>query len=149
MIIAATYDNGEIWQHFGRTQQFKIYNIEDGKVASSEVIGNGGNDHHALIGYLKGLGVSKLVCGGLGGGAMEGLRSAGIEVYPGNTGDADAAVERLLAGRLDQGTEASCGCGLRDRQQQPQPHPLGASSPQSSNLPRWTLRSPFTVNDPL
>lgn len=118
MIVAATYDNGSIWQHFGRTQQFKMYRIEDGKVAASEVIGNGGNDHHALIGYLKGLGVSKLVCGGLGEGAMEGLGSAGIEVYPGNTGDADAAIERLLAGQLEPSADAGCECHRRDRQLQ-------------------------------
>ena len=36
MKIAVTYENGQIFQHFGHTEQFKIYTVEDGKIVSSE-----------------------------------------------------------------------------------------------------------------
>ena len=43
MKIAVTYDNGEIFQHFGHTEQFKLYDIENGKVVASEVVGTNGS----------------------------------------------------------------------------------------------------------
>ena len=50
MKIAVTYENGEIFQHFGRTEQFKLYDVEDNKVVSSEVVGTNGSGHGALAG---------------------------------------------------------------------------------------------------
>ena len=38
MRIAVTYENGNIFQHFGHTQAFKLYVVEDGKVVHSEVL---------------------------------------------------------------------------------------------------------------
>ena len=32
MRIAVTYENGQIFQHFGHTETFKIYDVEEGKV---------------------------------------------------------------------------------------------------------------------
>ena len=43
MKIAVTYDNGEVFQHFGHTEEFKVYEVEDGKVVSSQVVGSDGN----------------------------------------------------------------------------------------------------------
>ena len=122
MKIAVTYENGEVFQHFGRTQQFKVYEIEDKKIVSSEVIGNGGYGHGSLAGYLKELGVTALICGGIGGGARNMLIGEGITVYPGAFGDADANVEAFVKGSLnyDPNTEChhhdhegghSCTCG--------------------------------------
>ena len=93
MKIAVTYDNGNVFQHFGRTEQFKIYDVENGKIVSSEVIGNDGLGHGALAGLLANNAINVLICGGLGGGAMNALTSAGIEVVAGATGNTDAAVE--------------------------------------------------------
>ena len=101
MKIAVTYDNGNVFQHFGRTEQFKIYEVEDNKVVSSEVIGSNGTGHGALAGLLAGQDVDVLICGGIGGGAQAALASAGIRLYGGASGPADAAVDALLAGRLD------------------------------------------------
>ena len=100
MKIAVTYDNGNVFQHFGRTEQFKIYDVENGKVVSSEVIGNDGLGHGALAGLLANNAINVLICGGLGGGAMNALTSAGIEVVAGATGNTDAAVEAYLKGEL-------------------------------------------------
>ena len=100
MKIAATYDNGNIFQHFGKTEFFKVYEVEDNKVVSSEVIGSNGEGHGALAGLLAGQNVDVLICGGIGGGAQSALAEAGIELCSGAQGDADAAVEAYLKGEL-------------------------------------------------
>ena len=100
MKIAVTYDNGNIFQHFGRTESFKVYEVEDGKIVSSEVIGSDGIGHGALAGLLAGNAIQVLICGGLGGGALNALRNAGIEVCAGASGSADEAVEAYLRGDL-------------------------------------------------
>ena len=107
MKIAVTYDNGNIFQHFGRTEQFKVYDVEDNKVISSEVIGSNGIGHGALAGLLADRSVDVLICGGLGGGAQAALAEAGVEVCAGAEGDADQAVEAYLKGELVS-TGANC-----------------------------------------
>ena len=108
MKIAVTYENGMIFQHFGHTQQFKLYQVEDGKVASSEIVDAGGSGHGALAGFLKEKGAEVLICGGIGGGARNALAEAGIKLYPGAAGDADAQVESLLAGSLSYDPDTVC-----------------------------------------
>lgn len=100
MKIAVTYDNGNIFQHFGRTENFKIYEVEDSRIISSEVIGSNGIGHGALAGLLAENGVDVLICGGIGGGAQSALADAGIEVCAGAQGDADQAAEAYLKGEL-------------------------------------------------
>ena len=98
MKIAATYDNGNIFQHFGKTEFFKVYEVEDNKVISSEVISSNGTGHGALAGLLAEQGISVLICGGIGGGAQSALAEAGIELCSGAQGDADTAVDAYLKG---------------------------------------------------
>ena len=100
MKIAVTYENGQVFQHFGHTEQFKIYEAQDCKVVSSQVVDNAGYGHSALAGFLQAQGVGTLICGGIGGGAKMALAQAGIDLYGGVTGSADQAVEDLLAGKL-------------------------------------------------
>lgn len=100
MKIAVTYDNGEVFQHFGHSEKFKIYDIENEKVVSSEVIDTNGSGHGALAGLLKEQDINVLICGGIGGGAMAALAECGIEVCSGTSGNADAAVEAYLNGTL-------------------------------------------------
>ena len=80
MKIAVTYDKGEIFQHFGKTESFKVYEVEANKVVSSEVIGSNGTGHGALAGLLAEQGVNVLICGGIGGGAQTALTEAGIKL---------------------------------------------------------------------
>ncbi len=107
MKIAATYDNGNIFQHFGKTEFFKVYEVEDNKIISSEVISSNGLGHGALAGLLGEQGIDVLICGGLGGGAQTALKEAGVEVCSGANGDADQAVEAYLRGELVS-TGANC-----------------------------------------
>ncbi len=119
MKIAVTYENGQVFQHFGKTEAFKLYDAADGKVLSSEVIGTDGNGHEALAEFLADKGVSIVICGGLGGGAQAALADAGIIVFSGADGDADAAVDAFLRGELVSGgvncdhhhEEEEEGCG--------------------------------------
>ena len=125
MRIAVTYEDGKIFQHFGRTEYFKVYDVEDGAVAKSEVVGTDGKGHGALAGVLEELQVKILICGGIGAGARQGLGAVGIEIFGGVSGDADTAVESFLKGTLsfnpdsqreehEGGSHGACGehgCG--------------------------------------
>lgn len=108
MRIAVTYENGQVFQHFGHTEQFKVYEVEDGKVVSSQVVGTNGQGHGALAGFLFNGGVDVLICGGIGGGARNALAEAGIQLYPGAMGDADAQVESFLKGCLSYDPDTVC-----------------------------------------
>lgn len=110
MRVATTYDNGNIFMHFGRSEQFKIYDIQDDKVLNEQVVGTDGTGHGALAGLLANGGVDTLICGGIGGGAINALTQAGITVYAGAQGNCDACVEALIAGTLAQTGEATCDC---------------------------------------
>jgi FKBP-type peptidyl-prolyl cis-trans isomerase 2/predicted Fe-Mo cluster-binding NifX family protein len=113
MKIAVTYDNGNIFQHFGKTENFKVYEVEDNKVVSSEVIGSNGTGHGALAGLLSEQGVDVLICGGIGG-AQAALAEAGVELCSGAEGDVDAAVEAYLNGTL---TSAGATCDHHDHEE--------------------------------
>ena len=107
MKIAVTYEDGKVFQHFGKTEFFKVYEVEDSKVISSEVIGSNGTGHGALAGLLAGQSIDVLICGGIGGGAQAALEEAGIELCAGAQGDADQAVDAYLKGELVS-TGANC-----------------------------------------
>lgn len=108
MRIAVTYENGEIFQHFGHTDNFKIYDVEDKKIVKTEVVGTNGFGHGALAGFLSALKVDILICGGIGGGAQTALSHAGIKLFGGVSGSSDAAVEAYLAGSLDFNPDVKC-----------------------------------------
>ena len=121
MKIAVTYENGQIFQHFGHTKEFKVYDCRDGRVESARVENAGDSGHEALADFLKALGVEALICGGIGAGAQNALAMAGIALYAGVTGDADRAVEELLAGTLRYSAGANCDHHSHD-------HPHGEGS---------------------
>ncbi len=108
MKLAVTYENGQIFQHFGHTEQFKIYEVADKTIVSEEVVDTNGSGHGALAGFLMQHGVEALICGGIGGGAQAALAEAGIKLYGGVSGEADAAVHALLAGNLGFNPDVQC-----------------------------------------
>ncbi len=108
MRVAVTYENGEIFQHFGHTEQFKVYDIKDGKIVHEEVVDTNGQGHGALAGFLFGGKVDTLICGGIGGGAQVALSEAGIKLYGGVSGNADDAVKALIEERLDYNPDVKC-----------------------------------------
>lgn len=108
MRIAVTYENGMIFQHFGHTSEFKVYEVENGQVTSAWVAGTGGQGHGALAGVLDELHADVLICGGIGGGAQMALANRGIKLYGGVSGSADDAVAAFLAGELDYNPNVRC-----------------------------------------
>ncbi|MDO5834342.1 MAG: NifB/NifX family molybdenum-iron cluster-binding protein [Lachnospiraceae bacterium] len=108
MRIAVTYENGQIFQHFGHTEQFKIYDVADGQIVREAVVDTNGSGHGALAGFLMQLGVDALICGGIGGGAQMALAEVGIRLFGGVSGDADAAVNALIAGNLGYNPDVHC-----------------------------------------
>ena len=108
MKIAVTYENGNVYGHFGHTAAFKVYEAENGKVISSQVVDTNGSGHGALALLLAQQGVDVLICGGIGGGAINALANAGIDLYPGIDGSADMAVMQYLAGVLPKRTDVRC-----------------------------------------
>lgn len=123
MKIAVTYENGQIFQHFGHTEQFKVYEVQDGRVTGSEIIDAGGSGHGALAGFLKEHQVDALICGGIGGGARMALAEAGIELYGGAAGAADAAVEAFIGGSLHYNPDVTCD--HHDHEGHPEGHDCG------------------------
>ena len=124
MKIAVPYDNGNVFQHFGRTEAFKYYQVTDGVVTAGEVISTNGIGHEALADVLAENGADAVICGGLGSGAMNALTAAGIQVISGAQGSTDEAVQSFLRGELtcsevncnhhheeDPGCGGSCGSG--------------------------------------
>ena len=108
MRIAVTYENGQIFQHFGHTETFKIYDVEEGKVVHSEVVDTNGSGHGALAGVLNALNADVLICGGIGGGAQTALAAAGIKLFGGVSGDADEAVEAFINETLAYNPNVKC-----------------------------------------
>ena len=108
MIIAVTHEKGMIFQHFGHTKQFKIYEVDGDKIVSAKVVDTEGSGHGALAGFLSALGVDVLICGGIGGGAQNALNEAGIKFYGGAQGSTDMAVVSFVAGNLAYDPDAKC-----------------------------------------
>lgn len=108
MILAVTYENGNVFGHFGHTEQFKVYEIIEGKITSEKVVDTNGSGHGALAGFLKDLNVDTLICGGIGGGARNALANAGITVYPGANGNADEQVAAFIQGTLNYDPNTRC-----------------------------------------
>ena len=108
MRIAVTYENGLIFQHFGHTEQFKLYDVENGAIVNTQIVDSNGSGHGLLAGFLKQAEVDALICGGIGRGAQMALAEAGIKLYAGVQGSADEAAKALAAGTLDYDPDARC-----------------------------------------
>ena len=108
MRIGVTYENGEIFQHFGHTEQFKLYDVENDQIKQTQVVDTNGQGHGALSSFLANAGVQVLICGGIGGGAQAALVAAGIRLLGGVRGNADEAVKKYIAGNLNYDPEVHC-----------------------------------------
>ena len=120
MRIAVTYDEGKVFQHFGHSERFKVYNIKNNKVESTAVVNTNGTGHGALADLLKNGEIDILICGGIGGGAQQALAQAGIKWFGGVQGEADQAVEDYLQGKLNFDPIAKC-----DHHGEDHPHQCG------------------------
>ncbi|MEJ8737233.1 NifB/NifX family molybdenum-iron cluster-binding protein [Erysipelotrichaceae bacterium HCN-30851] len=108
MKIAVPYENGQVFQHFGHSSMFKMYEVSENKVISSELVDTNGNGHGALVGFLKEHQVDVLICGGIGAGAKNALSEANITLYGGACGNADEQVTSFLQGNLQYNPNIQC-----------------------------------------
>jgi predicted DNA-binding protein (UPF0251 family)/predicted Fe-Mo cluster-binding NifX family protein len=108
MKIAVTTQHTQVFPHFGRTPEFYIATAEDGKIVEENIVPAPAEGHGALVGFLISQSVDTLICGGVGGGAVNSLRAAGIQVYAGAAGPVKDQVLSLLGGQLPQHGEANC-----------------------------------------
>jgi len=108
MRIAVPYENEEVFQHFGHTQKFKIYNLMNSRIVSTMIMDTDGSGHGKLAAFLKSNSVDVLLCGGIGQGARTALQQAGISLFPGVTGKADEAVYSYLQGNLNFNPAFTC-----------------------------------------
>ena len=140
MRIAVTYEEGQVFQHFGHTEAFKLYEVENGLVTDTSVIGNDGAGHHALADLLKEKGVDVLICGGLGEGAKEALDRAGIQVVSGAEGQADEAVAAFLQGNLES---KGVNCDHHEEKAEPEEEPEEEHEEEpedcTSDCGSWTI----------
>ncbi|HJJ47816.1 MAG TPA: hypothetical protein O0X39_02320 [Methanocorpusculum sp.] len=108
MKLGITSSDGEIFQHFGATPEFTVYNIEGGKIVSSKKVSTNGTGHEALVDILADLEINALICGGIGGGARNAVFNAGITLFPGVKGNCDTAAQAFLDGTLAFNPETMC-----------------------------------------
>ena len=108
MNIAVPYENGQVFQHFGHSAQFKLYTVENGSILREQVLDTMGSGHGALVGLLAERQVDVLLCGGIGGGAKNALSAVGIRLLAGISGGADEAVQAFLRGELQDNPDALC-----------------------------------------
>ncbi len=108
MKIAVTYENGLVGQHFGHTEKMKLYQVEDNQVVNSEVKTTNAHGHLAMAQFLKENQVDALICGGIGGPAIDALTEAGIAHYAGVKGMCNESVTALLKGTLTYDLGPTC-----------------------------------------
>lgn len=108
MRLAVTYKDGMIFQHFGHCEEFKLYDVENGSIIREQIVDSNGTGHGALAGFLQAAQVDALICGGIGMGAQMALADAGIQLYAGIQGPADAAAKALAEGVLRFDPNARC-----------------------------------------
>ena len=108
MRIAVAYNDDQVFQHFGHTSQFKIYDIDNGKIGSEQIVDTAGQGHGSLAVFLKNASADTLICGGIGGGAQRAIKAAGVELFAGIKGNADEAVKAYLSGTLQKHEGATC-----------------------------------------
>ncbi len=112
MVIAVTYDveTGNVGAHFGHAENFKLYEVENGRILDSAVVQPFGQGHDAVVSTMLDYSVSLVICQGIGDGAMQGLAQAGIAVCPNIEGAADDAIEAFMQGSLQLSEAPSCDC---------------------------------------
>lgn len=100
MKIAVPSSGKRICEHFGHCENFNLFEAKDGVILSEQSIPNPGHKPGFLPNFLADMGVTVIVAGGMGGGAVAIFEERGVQVVAGASGDARSAVERFLKGEL-------------------------------------------------
>ena len=108
MILAVTSKDGEVFQHFGHSEELTLFEVENGTVIETKKVATNGQGHGALADFLNVLSANVLICGGIGGGAKNALREKRIEIIPGVTGKVDEVIVKYLSGEQIGNPDVEC-----------------------------------------
>jgi len=110
MIVAITYENGNVFMHYGKTRQFAIYDIDNNIITNKKIIDCGEYSHHTLADLLALNNVDTLICGGCGMHAVESLEAKNIKIFNNASGNVDDVIKEFIAGNLKFSGPTNCGC---------------------------------------
>ena len=110
MLVAITYENGEVFMHYGKTRQFIIFELDNNEIKSERIIDCGEYSHHTLADLLKLNNVDVVICGGCGVHAIESLEAKNIKVYNGACGDVHNVINEYINGKLKFNGATMCDC---------------------------------------
>ena len=108
MRLAIPCFQGLFFRHFGRSKQFKIYEIESLQILMEMIVEPEASGHAAIASFLRSIDVRVVICGNIGEGAMNALTDAGIVFYGGVSGLADDAITALVGGALAYDPNIKC-----------------------------------------
>jgi len=112
--IAIPTNDGKLWAHFGKAPQVTIFTVENNQVKDSVVVPAPEHEHGAMPRFLAAQGCTDVVCGGLGGGAVNLLQQLNIRVHAGAPAlPVEEVIKMFLDGTIVYG-DGSChhdGCG--------------------------------------
>jgi len=113
MKLALPFDQGRVNQHFGRSREFAIVEVENGVIVSKKNVSAGGlaHNHEGLAGLIKAEGVEVVITGGIGAHALKALEDSGLKVITGVDDGIDEAVIKFTRGELVQKRVECCHHG--------------------------------------
>ncbi len=110
MKIALPARDGIIDGHFGHCDYFCVVSVDDGKIVDEKRVDPpaGCGCKSNIVSILAEMGVTVMLAGNMGQGAVNVLGNQGIKVYRGCSGGLTDAVEQWLAGNVvDSGENCS------------------------------------------
>ena len=110
MRVAITYDDGNVFMHYGKTREFIIFEIENNEIKNEFILPCGEYSHHTLADLLSINNVDVLICGGCGGHAIESLEAKNIKIYNGACGDVHNVIKQYINEELTFNGATECGC---------------------------------------
>ena len=109
MKIAAPSRDGQIDEHFGHCKEYLVFSVNGKKLTQEATIPSteGCGCKSGIAVDLAAAGVTHMIAGNMGAGALRVLGSHGITVIRGASGNAHAAVQAFVEGKLE---DSGLGC---------------------------------------
>ncbi len=103
MKIAIPNNENMVNQHFGMSKSFVIATIEDKKIIKTEEVSSAelSHEHQGLADLLVKAGANVVITGGIGEGAIQGLKQNGLKVIKGASGEYIKVIEEYINGNLE------------------------------------------------
>lgn len=110
MKLALPFEQGRVNQHFGRSKEFVVVEVEGQTIKGKKTVSavNLMHNHGGLAGLMLNEGVDVVITGGIGAKALQALEEAGLKVLTGADGTIDEVVNRFVNGALDENRGACC-----------------------------------------